>query len=196
MLPMKKTLSLLSLICFLGFSCTKTSVSDNENVTEDNVASVGPITLRTCASQEVLIRQLTEDPSLAKRMNDIEKVISNFERNPSAYRLSPSGIIEVPVVVNVLYKTAVKDIPLSQIQSQIDVLNADYSGKNSDTSLIPANFLGVKAGDVGVRFVLHQVIRKSTNKTSWGANDAMKKSSSGGINPTNPTTKLTCGLAI
>ena len=34
------------------------------------------------------------------------------------------------------------------------------------------------------------MIRKSTTKTSWGTNDSMKKTSTGGIAPTSPTTKL------
>jgi Pregnancy-associated plasma protein-A len=31
---------------------------------------------------------------------------------------------------------------------------------------------------------------KQTTNTSWGTNDAMKRASSGGLNPTNPTTSL------
>ena len=45
-------------------------------------------------------------------------------------------------------------------------------------------------GSIGVRFVLSTVVRKQTNKKSWTTNDAMKKSSQGGINPTDPTHKL------
>src|SRR6185436_18730931 len=38
-------------------------------------------------------------------------------------------------------------------------------------------------------FVLSQVKRRATNKTSWGTNDAMKRNSQG-IPPTDPDTKL------
>lgn len=50
-------------------------------------------------------------------------------------------------------------------------------------------FSGVKA-NVGISFVLEQVFRKATSITSWGTNDAMKRTISGGIAPTSPTIKL------
>jgi hypothetical protein len=92
-------------------------------------------------------------------------------------------------VVNVLYKTNAQNISLAQIQSQIDVLNKDFNATNSDFNNVPSIFSGVKA-NVGISFVLDAVYRKKTNKTSWSTNDAMKKSTQGGINPTSPTTKL------
>jgi hypothetical protein len=100
-----------------------------------------------------------------------------------------NGHIEIPVVVNVLYRTATENISLAQIQSQINVLNADFNAANADYSQVPTLFSGVKA-NVGITFVLDQVIRKATTKTSWGTRDAMKKTKQGGINPTSPTTKL------
>jgi hypothetical protein len=78
------------------------------------------------------------------------------------------------VVVNVVYRTAAENISLAQIKSQIDVLNNDFNATNTDYNQVPALFSGVKA-NVGISFVLDQVIRKSTNKTSWGTRDDMKK---------------------
>lgn len=143
---------------------------------------------RVCASQEVLERQLKEDPTLAARMNKIEEFTEKFSKSNPNYRLV-NGKIEIPVVVNVLYKTAAENISLAQIQSQIDVLNQDFNALNADYSQVPAAFSGVKA-NVGISFVLDQVIRKSTTKTSWGTRDAMKKTNQGGLAPTSPTTKL------
>jgi hypothetical protein len=100
-----------------------------------------------------------------------------------------NGKVQIPVVVNVLYRTTAENISLTQIQSQIDVLNKDFNAANSDYNSVPALFSGVKA-NVGISFVLDQVIRKSTTKTSWGTTDAMKKTTSGGLAPTSPTTKL------
>jgi hypothetical protein len=98
-----------------------------------------------------------------------------------------NGIIEIPVVVNVLYRTAAENISLAQIQSQIDILNQDFNAENTDFNSVPSPFSLVKA-DVGIVFVLDQVRRKSTTKTSWGTRDAMKKSQ--GLLPISPTTKL------
>ena len=99
-----------------------------------------------------------------------------------------NGKIEIPVVVNVLYRTAAENISLAQIQSQIDVLNKDFNALNSDFNSVPAEFSGVKA-NVGITFVLQNVVRKSTRTTSFSTNDAMKKASTG-IAPTTPTTVL------
>jgi DUF1009 family protein len=64
-----------------------------------------------------------------------------------------NGKIEIPVNVNVLYRTAAENISLAQIQSQIDILNKDFNATNSDFNQVPALFAGVKA-NVGITFVL------------------------------------------
>jgi hypothetical protein len=112
--------------------------------------------------------------------------IENHTRNfMPADNILVNGEIHIPVVVNVLYKTAAQNISLAQIQSQIDVLNADFNNLNSDNTKVPSAFLG-SVGTSGIKFDLHSVVRKATNKKSWGTNDAMKKSALGGIDPTNP----------
>ncbi len=145
---------------------------------------------RNCAAHEVLEKQLTDDPSLRKRMQDIEAFTQNFVKNRYAKRLLPDSTIEIPVVINVIYRTSSENISLAQIQSQIDVLNEDFSATNVDYNNTPVNFQNVRSGNVGVRFVLDTVIRKSSTKTSWTTNNAMKSTSTGGINATSPTTKL------
>ncbi|MFC4262400.1 zinc metalloprotease [Ferruginibacter yonginensis] len=187
---MKKLVGLICYCALFTVGCTKSSIDETTDVTNGLAANEAPITARHCASQDVLEAQLKADPTLASRMQAIEEASLRFQQNPEQFRLLANGIIEIPVVVNVLYRTAAENISLAQIQSQIDVLNADYSGTNPDAANVPTIFQGVKAGDVGIRFVLDQVIRKATNKTSWTTNDAMKKTSGGGLNPTSPTTKL------
>ncbi|MFV8325840.1 zinc metalloprotease [Flavobacterium sp. ZS1P14] len=140
---------------------------------------------RSCASQDVLAEQLKADPTLALRMNQIEA----FTQKSMLTNKLVNGKVVIPVVVNVLYKTAAENISDAQIQSQIDVLNKDYTATNPDFSSTPAEFAGV-AANVGITFELVQINRKSTTKTSWGTRDAMKKSKQGGIDPTSPTTTL------
>jgi hypothetical protein len=137
---------------------------------------------------EVLEEQLKADPSLAQRMAAIENFTRDFENNPAGRLVN--GVMEIPVVVNVLYKTTSENVSLAQIQSQITALNQDYSATNGDYNNTPSVFTSVRSGDCQIRFVLDTVIRKSTTKKSWGTNDAMKKSAQGGINPTSPATKL------
>lgn len=174
---MKKMLFSASLLMLL-FSC-----AENETIEADLASN--EMAHRGCASHDVLLNKLSEDPKLAAKMNEIELFTQDVLREGRLV----NGRIEIPVVVNVLYRTAAQNISLAQIQSQIDVLNRDFNATNSDFNNVPSLFSGVKA-NVGISFVLDAVYRKSTNKTSWTTNDAMKKTSQGGLNPTSPTTKL------
>ena len=166
-------------------SCSKVDNAATENTAGENTI----ITERKCASADVLAEQLQADPTLRQRMENIEDFTRKFAQNPYLQRLSGDTMI-IPVVVNVLYRTAAENISIGQIQSQIDVLNEDFSGSNNDIVNVPGTFTSVKAGDTKIRFVLDAVVRKSTTKTSWSTNDAMKKANRGGIAPTSPTTKL------
>ncbi len=182
---MKKLILVSSAVAMLFSACQKNALTDKTD-------TQSAITKRSCGSMEVLAEQMKADPTLEARLNAYEAAVQDnikkMEAGTSNFRLV-NGVIEIPVVVNVLYRTAAENVSQAQIQSQIDVLNEDYNATNADFSLVPATFSGVKA-NVGIRFVLDQVIRKSTTKTSWKTDDAMKKSTKGGINPTSPTTKL------
>lgn len=173
---MKKII--LSAAAFLMlFSC--------QNEETPTVPSTNAIVQRGCASQEVLEAQLKADPTLALRMDQIEA----FTQKAILTNRLVNGKVVIPVVVNVLYRTAAENISDPQIQSQIDVLNKDFTATNSDFRSIPAEFAGV-AANVDITFELTNIVRKSTTKTSWGTRDAMKNSKKGGINPTSPTTTL------
>jgi hypothetical protein len=128
---------------------------------------------------------MRENPALAGRMAEIEKLTNEAIANGRLV----NGKVQIPVVFNVLYRTSAENISLAQLQSQIDVLNKDFNAANSDYNTANNPYSSVRA-NVGISFVLDQVIRKATTKTSWGTNDAMKKSAQGGLNPTSPTTKL------
>ncbi|RTZ01366.1 zinc metalloprotease [Flavobacterium sp. RSP49] len=156
-----------------------------QNDTAETTSEASAVSQRGCATQEVLAAQMKADPSLALRMNKIEAFT---EKAMLAGRLV-NGKVEIPVVVNVLYRTAAENITDAQIQSQIDVLNEDFNATNSDFSSTPALFSPI-AANVGITFILETINRKSTTKTSWGTRDAMKKTKQGGLDPTSPTTSL------
>lgn len=179
---MKKILLSAAAILLL-FSCQNEEIDASGFETSTNVR-------RGCASQDVLAEQLAADPSLAIRMNQIEAFTNDAisKSSNSSFKLV-AGKIVIPVVVNVLYKTAAENISDAQIQSQIDVLNKDFTATNSDFNSTPSLFAGV-ATNVDITFELVTINRKATTKTSWGTRDAMKKSKQGGINPTSPTTTL------
>nr|WP_315173803.1 zinc metalloprotease [uncultured Flavobacterium sp.] len=178
---MKKILLSAGLFLTL-FSCQN---EETLNTNPDGQA----VAERGCATYEVLQAQLAADPSLAIRMNQIEE----FTQKAKLTNKLVNGKIVIPVVVNVLYRTAAENISDAQIQSQITVLNKDFTATNSDFSSTPSLFSGV-AANVGITFELVAINRKSTTKTSWSStdrqNNTMKKATSGGINPTSPSTNL------
>ncbi|MFV8269613.1 zinc metalloprotease [Flavobacterium sp. GT2N3] len=173
---MKKILLSAAALLML-FSC--------QNDTTETAPETNALTQRGCASQDVLVAQMKADPTLALKMNEIEA----FTQKAMLTGRIVNGKVEIPVVVNVLYRTAAENITDAQILSQIDVLNQDFNATNSDFTSTPDAFSPV-AANVGITFVLEAVNRKSTTKTSWGTRDAMKKTKQGGLDPTSPTTTL------
>ncbi|MBL0024835.1 MAG: M43 family zinc metalloprotease [Saprospiraceae bacterium] len=155
---------------------------------------------RNCATVDILDRQIQNNPSIIRNMEEIERQTQEFLRkNPKG--LSQRNIITIPVVFHVVSDIAVpvQNISDAQIQSQIDVLNQDYRASNSDFSNTPAIFSGV-AADVEIEFCLAKrdpngnattgINRKTSSKTYWGTDDSVKKSSLGGIDPWNASSYL------
>ena len=174
---MKKILLTATAFLML-FSC-------QNDQTESTALAANATARRSCASQDVLAEQMKADPTLALRMNQIEA----FTQKAMLTNRLVNGKVVIPVVVNVLYNTAAENISDAQIQSQIDVLNKDYTATNSDFSTTPAEFAGV-AANVDITFVLDKIVRKSTTKTSWGTRDTMKQTKRGGLDPTSPSNTL------
>lgn len=179
---MKKIL-LSSLVVLMLFSC------QNE-ATDATAPEASAGARRSCAAQDVLTEQLEADPTLAIRMNQIE---AYSQKAIATHRLSSTGKIIIPVVVNVLQTSSETVLSDAQIQSQIDVLNKDFTQTNSEFNTNSTAYFGEfkpLAANVDITFELTKIIRKSTKKTSWGTRDAMKKTKQGGINPTSPSTTL------
>src|ERR1051325_12068997 len=95
---MKRFLLLLCLGFLVIVSCNKNSSSKNADDTQTTAPAE-----RQCASCDVLQQQLKDDPTLAARMDAIERFTRDFEAHPDANRLV-NGVLIVPVEVNVLYR--------------------------------------------------------------------------------------------
>ncbi len=187
---MKKSF-VFALLCLLMWSCNDDQLSINEDAENAQLVSE-----RQCFSHQMLEEQIAADPTRAERIAEIERFTEEYLRNHPEHR--SGSLITIPVVVNVLYRTNAENISDAQIQTQIDVLNADFGATNSDIGGVPSLFTGVKAGDTGIAFELVGINRKSTTKRNWRLNDDMKKANKGGIAPTSPTTTLniwSCVLA-
>jgi hypothetical protein len=142
---------------------------------------------RACASMEVLAEQLAADPGMSQRLAAIEAQTRNFVANPALNRTN--AVVTIPVVVHVVYNTSAQNVPQSQIDAQIRVLNEDYAKLNADVANTPSIYAGL-AANTNIQFVLAQrdpsgnpttgVVRKQTKTRSFSSNDFVKYSSKGG----------------
>jgi hypothetical protein len=153
---------------------------------------------RACGTMQHLEEQMMNDPDLVQRMQDIETQTQNWvlqnQKNPTT-----QAVINIPVVVHVLYNSAVQNISDAQIFSQMDVLNEDFRKLNADVSLTPSAFAGL-AADCQLNFCLAQrdpngnpttgIIRKATTVTSFSTNNNMKFSANGGDDAWNTSQYL------
>jgi hypothetical protein len=154
-------------------------------------------THRNCGSMTHLAEQIAEHPELKTERERIEAQTYDYVRR--APSVSTRSVITIPVVVHVLYSTAIENISDAQIQSQIDALNRDFRKINTEATRIPAEFQSV-AADVNLEFCLAKrqpnglptsgIERLGSNKSSWKANDEMKRSDKGGLDPWDATKYL------
>lgn len=159
---------------------------------------------KSCYTMVNLNQLLNENPNLERKMYDIEyhtrKYIAS-KSNPAGKgkpgggtggeadvdeAIVPDnfGTINIPVNIIVVYPNTSK-ISDAQIQSQIDVLNADF--RNRNTNLLPSgtNFVN-DATDAGFQFTLANVERHNDPKLSWGTNNSVKSA----YPPSNTSTHL------
>lgn len=74
-----------------------------------------------------------------------------------ATNVQPRDIITIPVVIHIVWRSEVSNISAAQIQSQIEILNQDYRGRNKEqTKFIPKEFQHL-AADVGIEFCLASI---------------------------------------
>lgn len=108
--------------------------------------------------QDLLNQKLSANAPEFKRA--IERTFDQLKATP-ADASRDQMVYEIPVVVHIVWKDPEENLPDSVIQNQIDVLNADYGHTNADAGNLRAVF-NDRVGDSGIRFRLHQVLRKQT----------------------------------
>ncbi len=141
---------------------------------------------RNCGTTEYLKNCKAQNPSLEEQLSRINQKLHQLETAPQKSR----QIITIPVVVHVLYQNDEQNIPDQQIFSQIDVLNEDYRKLNANASSIPAAFSSI-AADCEIQFCLAArtpqglatsgITRTQTSVAAFSLNDAMKRSTTGGV---------------
>lgn len=161
-----------------------------------------------CYSHEHLQDQIRQDPERGRSLEALDRrvdeIIQARQSGTGTNAKKPGGggggggtprttTIYIPVVVNVVYNTSAENITDGQVKSQIDVLNKDYNATNIEVlHQGQYDFAGYNSviANCKIVYVLDRIVRRQTTVTSFSTNDAMKKTSSGGLDPTDPTTKL------
>ncbi|MEZ4825430.1 MAG: M43 family zinc metalloprotease [Bacteroidia bacterium] len=134
---------------------------------------------RSCNTMDYLEIQLQENPGMEVQMTRIEQFTQNYINNLND---NQRAVITIPTVVHVVYRTSSQNVSTAQIQSQIDVLNADFRTKSTSWPV---------GADAEIEFCLASVdpngnptsgiTRTATNKRSFSySNDGVKFNSMGG----------------
>lgn len=121
-------------------------------------------TQRKCASHENLQKQL-QNPKNALQMQMLEEntraYVEQMQERRQNQRLGADGeTVIIPVVVHVIYNNSSQNISDAQIQSQLDVLNEDFSATNSDYGNTPSEFASVASGNTKIQFEMATVFVK------------------------------------
>lgn len=158
---------------------------------------------RQCGTPDVETMLSVSPKELREKFHKIEDHTENFVRNFKQDKAT--GVITIPVVVHIVYNTAAQNITDAMVQSQINVLNADFRRTNADKTNTPAAFAGLGA-DFEIQFQLATrdpqgntttgITRTSTTKTffEYGGSDSqgvfVKQSAQGGKDAWSPSSYL------
>ncbi len=144
---------------------------------------------KTCHTMVVLNRQLRASPQLEKKLYDVEyrtrvfltskqqaqdTINTNSVEDIDVAPIEDSlGIINIPVYIHIIYPDS-SHISNAQIESQLDVLNADFKNVNTDQLPTGTTFVN-DATNAGFKFTLAGTFRHSDPTNSWGTDDYIKE---------------------
>jgi hypothetical protein len=144
-----------------------------------------------CGTMEVHNRLLEEYPECRARRAEISAALeATLSENPSFRRTC--GLTTIPVVVHVVYNNDTENISHDQVTSQIEALNRDYRGSNSDIGNVPDVWKSL-AQDPMIEFALATtdpdgnatdgITRTKTDQISFRQDDSVKSAARGGVDP-------------
>jgi hypothetical protein len=145
----------LFLIPFLYLNTTISAQNNNNQIVEGQRITHHKEQCRTYHKRAL---NFQNHPGLVQKRKDAEEKSNEWIRE-NEHRLmnrTTTAVMNIPTVVHVVYKNATQNISDAQIQSQMQVLNEDFSKTNSDfTTVVPTVFLSLGA-DVEFNFCLAQ----------------------------------------
>lgn len=141
-----------------------------------------------CGTDIKMQEQLALDPDLRSVRAQIEEQSQRWLQE-HGNAIEERAVETIPVVVHVVYRTPAENISDAQIQSQIDVLNEDFSGTNSDVGGVPSVWTSLVA-NTEIQFALATcdplgyhttgITRTETTVTNWNGSDNVKYTSQEG----------------
>ena len=195
----KQVLFVTAATFFIAEGCNKDNSVNQSDIGTSGLLAEKPVSegARFCASHGYNEELMANDPIFKANQASIEEFTTRFvSLNPD---LQTRAVVTIPVVVHVVYKTAAENISDAQVQSQIDILNADFRKLNADVSKVPTAFQSLVA-DCEVQFCLAKrsptgavttgINRVLTKKTSFSTNNGVKTASGGGVAPWDATKYL------
>ena len=141
--------------------------------------SIDSFAQRNCGSMDVLEEKFEQNPEYEQNLRELERYTQDFIFTET--REVSGGIATIPVIVHVVYNTNAQNVSDAQIQSQIDVLNADFRIAGSSWP---------QAADTQIEFCLTDITRTPTSRTSFGTNDSVKSAGQGGANVVTPESAM------
>ena len=148
-----------------------------------------------CYSDEVYQQQIANNPALKASYEAADALTTQVANTIQQQKTKNGGsapLYIIPVVVHVVWKTAVQNIPDTAIYTQIQRLNEDYRRINPDSGNTISTFKSI-VGDSRIEFRLavrdpngnctNGIVRKQTTTTSFSTNDNVKKTANGGDDP-------------
>lgn len=154
-------------------------------------------THRNCGHDAYLEHHMHQQPELIEAIAAFEQETQKRMAHP-LHSKSQDEVIVIPTVIHIVWSSnePQSNITDEQIQSQLDVLNADFRRKNADTVNTRDIFKSI-AADIQVEFRLATVDpdgqpttgieRRETSRTSFSTgNDEMKFEAQGGLDAWDP----------
>lgn len=153
---------------------------------------------RSCGTPQAIREALAKHPALAEQYARMRQLTLSQPLSRGNFR---GAAATIPVVVHIVLRNPAS-ITDAQVQSQIDVLNEDYSASNADTSRVPAIWKSL-LGDMGLSFCLARrtpdgspsngIVRVSTTRSRFSTEDAaadVKHAVTGGSDAWDPSRYL------
>ena len=156
---LKFILFAFAFMAILFSSCQKDKNNFDNNIeqTISNTSATNRNSIRTCSKDEHM-KSLLADPNYKRAYDQRMKSFEDYN-SKAVYRATCANPVVLPVAVHFQGVTNPDIACLTQLaQSQIDILNNDYQGTNSDisnwTNNASASFPGINNGEACLKFCI------------------------------------------